>query len=137
MFIKRDIPKKFSNQFASWFSNTCRNGVKHPVYGSHQVTPEQIKKSSGEYKSALYKEIKGALEREPDNKSLWDRLGLKDKKVELQVNLHYSEDMISASGLLDSDMKVLIANNFPDLLRQVRALDIKVENLVLTFQPED
>ena len=57
--------------------------------------------------------------------------------VTLQVNLHYSEDMISACGIIDGSIKVLTAKNFPDLLRQVRELDIKVENLVLTFQPED
>ena len=59
------------------------------------------------------------------------------KKYEFQVNLHYSEDMISASGLLDNEMVTLLARNFPDLLKQVRALNIKVENLILTFQPED
>ena len=72
--MNKTIPKKFSNRFASWFSNTCLNGVRHPHYGSNQVTPLQIRYSSGKYKSALYKEMKEALEREPDNKDLWDKL---------------------------------------------------------------
>ena len=72
--MNKTIPKKISNKFASWFTSTCLNGVKHPIYGSHQITPQQIKYSSGEYKNALYKEIKETLEREPNNNNLWKKL---------------------------------------------------------------
>lgn len=69
--MNKTIPKRISNKFASWFTGTCLNGVRHPRYGSNQVTHQQIKYSPGEYKTALYKEIKEALKNNPDNAQLW------------------------------------------------------------------
>jgi hypothetical protein len=51
-------PEGYTYKFVSWFSSTSLNGVKHPIYGKHQITPEQIKNSSKEYKDKMFKEIK-------------------------------------------------------------------------------
>lgn len=56
-------PKTIPSDFASWYTGTIYCNVKHPKFGKHKVTPRQIKYSSGEYKSKLYKDIiKQAIE---------------------------------------------------------------------------
>lgn len=50
-------PKSFPAEFALWFIGTCMNTVKHPIYGGHQLTKNQLIHSPGEYKNALYKEM--------------------------------------------------------------------------------
>ena len=57
-------------------------------------------------------------------------------KTSLQVNLHFGDHTISACGMFNKEMKLVTANNFPTLLRKIKKLGIKVENLILTFQPE-
>lgn len=51
----------YSNEFASWFTNTVFNTVNHPIYGKHKLTPEQVKNSSAEYKNKLYLAINKAI----------------------------------------------------------------------------
>jgi hypothetical protein len=53
--------KTYSNKFVSWFTGTVLNTVKHPKYGKHQLTPEQIASSPGEYKDKLFKAIEKAV----------------------------------------------------------------------------
>ena len=55
--------KSYSNKFASWFTGTVLCNVKHPKYGNHKVTPDQIKYSSGDYKMKLFKNIEQAVKR--------------------------------------------------------------------------
>jgi hypothetical protein len=47
----------YSLEFATWFTNTCLNTVKHPRFGKHGLTMHQLKYSDGEYKNKLHKEI--------------------------------------------------------------------------------
>ena len=49
--------KSYSNEFASWFTGTSLNKVKHPKFGKNKVTPEQMKMSPGDYKDKIFKEI--------------------------------------------------------------------------------
>ncbi len=58
-------------------------------------------------------------------------------KIELQINLHYSDKAISAFGIIKDKPRIIIVDNFPTLLDKVRSFGIKIENLILTFQPED
>jgi len=58
-------PLSFPAKFVLWFIGTCMNTVKHPRYGNHQITREQLKYSPGEYKNALYKEIAKAYIENP------------------------------------------------------------------------
>jgi RNA polymerase-interacting CarD/CdnL/TRCF family regulator len=53
--------KAYSNKFAAWFTGTVLNTVKHPTYGTHQLTADQIEKSSGDYKNKLFKAIEVAV----------------------------------------------------------------------------
>ena len=53
--------KAYSNKFAAWFTGTVLNTVKHPTYGTHQLTADQIEKSSGDYKTKLFKAIEVAV----------------------------------------------------------------------------
>ena len=53
--------KTYSNKFAAWFTGTVLNTVKHPTYGKHQLTADQIEKSSGDYKNKLFKAIELAV----------------------------------------------------------------------------
>ncbi len=53
--------KTYSNKFAAWFTGTVLNTVKHPTYGKHQLTSDQIEKSSGDYKNKLFKAIELAV----------------------------------------------------------------------------
>jgi hypothetical protein len=53
--------KAYSNKFAAWFTGTVLNTVKHPTYGKHQLTADQIEKSSGDYKNKLFKAIEVAV----------------------------------------------------------------------------
>jgi hypothetical protein len=53
--------KAYSNKFAAWFTGTVLNTVKHPTYGTHQLTADQIQKSSGDYKTKLFKAIEVAV----------------------------------------------------------------------------
>ena len=53
--------KTYSNKFAAWFTGTVLNTVKHPTYGTHQLTADQIQKSSGDYKTKLFKAIEVAV----------------------------------------------------------------------------
>ena len=53
--------KSYSNKFSAWFTGTVLNSVKHPTYGKHQLTPDQIEKSSGDYKNKLFKAIDMAV----------------------------------------------------------------------------
>jgi hypothetical protein len=54
---------RFTNKFVSWFTGTSINSILHPVFGNHQVTPNQIKYSSGEYKSRMFKCITESIQR--------------------------------------------------------------------------
>ena len=83
--------KSYSNNFASWFSGTVLNTVRHPKYGKHKVTPDQIKTSPTEYKDKLFKAIDRAVKRgdittdmikknegineNSKNKGHWERVG--------------------------------------------------------------
>ena len=53
--------KTYSNKFAAWFTGTVLNTVKHPTYGTHQLTADQIQKASGDYKTKLFKAIEVAV----------------------------------------------------------------------------
>jgi hypothetical protein len=53
--------KSYSNKFASWFTSTVLNTVKHPTYGKHQLTADQIQKSPADYKDKLFKAIDTAI----------------------------------------------------------------------------
>ena len=53
--------KTYSNKFAAWFTGTVLNTVKHPTYGTHQLSADQIQKSSGDYKTKLFKAIEVAV----------------------------------------------------------------------------
>ena len=55
------LPKELSIYFLSWFTGSSLNTVKHPTYGSHKVTPQQIMYSDGKYKNALYAAVKKAF----------------------------------------------------------------------------
>ena len=59
------LPKKFSNKVALWFIGTVLCTVKHPVYGEHQLTEEQLKRSPGPYKNELFQALKKAYEDDP------------------------------------------------------------------------
>lgn len=60
------IPKSYSLKFASWFTSSCLNSVRHHKYGANQITPQQLKYSSGDYKNLLFKEITEVFKREPE-----------------------------------------------------------------------
>ena len=53
--------KTYSNKFAAWFTGTVLNNVKHPTYGKHQLTADQIQKAPGDYKDKLFKAIEAAV----------------------------------------------------------------------------
>ena len=53
--------KTYSNKFAAWFTGTVLNNVKHPTYGKHQLTADQIQKAPGDYKDKLFKAIETAV----------------------------------------------------------------------------
>ena len=53
--------KTYSNKFAAWFTGTVLNNVKHPTYGKHQLTADQIEKAPGDYKDKLFKAIEMAV----------------------------------------------------------------------------
>lgn len=53
--------KTYSNKFAAWFTGTVLNNVKHPTYGKHQLTADQIEKAPGDYKDKLFKAIETAV----------------------------------------------------------------------------
>jgi len=55
------LPKELSIYFLSWFTGSSLNTVKHPTYGLHKITPQQIKYSGGKYKNALYAAVKKAF----------------------------------------------------------------------------
>lgn len=63
--LKKIFPS-FPKAFVLAFIGTCGNSTKHPKFGTHQLTPNQLKYASGEYKSALYKNIIECLEVEVD-----------------------------------------------------------------------
>jgi len=52
-----ETQKYYSVKFASWFTGTVLNPIRHPKYGVHQITPEQIAWSPKEYKNKLFKAI--------------------------------------------------------------------------------
>jgi len=54
--IKSKVPS-ISNDVALWFIGTSMCCTMHPVYGFHQLTKQQFKYSSGEFKSQLYDNI--------------------------------------------------------------------------------
>ncbi len=64
------VPLSFPQPFVLWFIGTCRNDVKHPEYGGHQLTAHQLKYSSGDYKSKLYKCIAKLY---PDSETLQNK----------------------------------------------------------------
>jgi hypothetical protein len=53
--------KTYSNKFAAWFSGTVLNSVKHPTYGKHQLTADQIANAPADYKNKLFKAIETAV----------------------------------------------------------------------------
>lgn len=62
-FVEESINegKTYSNKFAAWFTGTVLNTVKHPTYGKHQLTADQIEKAPGDYKNKLFKAIEVAV----------------------------------------------------------------------------
>jgi len=56
-----ELDESYSNDFASWFTGTSLNDVKHPKYGNHKVTPDQIKNAPADYKNKLFKAIEKAI----------------------------------------------------------------------------
>jgi hypothetical protein len=62
--------KTYSNKFAAWFTGTVLNSVKHPTYGKHQLTADQIANAPADYKNKLFKAIELAVKNgdiTPDN----------------------------------------------------------------------
>lgn len=60
---ERGLPESIPHDLASWYTGTVYCSIEHPVYGKHKVTPRQIKYSSGEYQSKLFKDmIKTAID---------------------------------------------------------------------------
>ena len=64
------VPLAFPQPFVLWFIGTVHNTVKHPEYGNHQLTEHQLKYSSGDYKSKLYKCIAKLY---PEDETLQDK----------------------------------------------------------------
>jgi len=52
---------KIKNEYAAYFTGLVICRVKHPIFGSHKLTTNQIKFSTGTYKNKLYREIKKAI----------------------------------------------------------------------------
>jgi len=52
---------KIKNEFAAYFTGLSICRVKHPKFGSHKLTTNQIKFSPGTYKNKLYRAIVKAL----------------------------------------------------------------------------
>lgn len=59
--FNKEESKTYSIYFVAWFTGTSLCSVKHPEFGKHQLTPEQVKLSSGEYKNKIYKNIEKAI----------------------------------------------------------------------------
>jgi hypothetical protein len=60
------VPLSFPSNFVLWFIGTCLNTVRHPKYGSHQLTLQQLKYAPAKYKDALYKTIAKEYEINPE-----------------------------------------------------------------------
>ena len=58
------------------------------------------------------------------------------KKNQLQINLHFGDNKISACGMLNGVVTTIIACDLKRLFRKIRK-HIKLETLTLTFQPEE
>lgn len=67
-------PLSFPGNFVLWFIGTCMNDVKHPKYGSHQLTLQQLKHASAKYKDALYKTIAKEYEINPELRKILKEL---------------------------------------------------------------
>ena len=52
---------KIKNEYAAYFTGLVICNVKHPKFGSHKLTANQIKYSTGTYKNKLYRAIVKAL----------------------------------------------------------------------------
>jgi len=52
---------KIKNEYAAYFTGLVICDVKHPKFGSHKLTAEQIKFSPCDYKNKLYRAIVKAL----------------------------------------------------------------------------
>lgn len=59
-------PLSFPGNFVLWFIGTCMNDVKHPKYGSNQLTLHQLKHAPAKYKDALYKTMAKEYKRNPE-----------------------------------------------------------------------
>lgn len=65
--MKIDLTKifpSFPRTFTLAFIGTCGNSTQHSKYGTHQLTPNQLRMASGEYKNKLYKNIIDCLRTE-------------------------------------------------------------------------
>ena len=95
--------KSYSNKFSAWFTGTVLNSVKHPTYGKHQLTPDQIEKSSGDYKNKLFKAIDMAVK----NGDITPNIIRKNESV--NESIKYNNDgfvtqMINAAGKVVKDI---------------------------------
>ena len=59
-YIKSKLPT-IKSTFSLWFIGTSSYSVLHSVYGRHQLTRQQLKYSSCEYKNKLYANIIDAI----------------------------------------------------------------------------
>lgn len=64
MKAAKEIFKSFPNEFVAEFTGTCLCNVKHPEFGGHKLTAQQVKYSDGKYKNAIYKNICKAIDSE-------------------------------------------------------------------------
>ena len=95
--------KTYSNKFAAWFTGTVLNNVKHPTYGKHQLTADQIEKASGDYKNKLFKAIETAVK----NGDITPDIIKKNESV--NESIKYNNDgfvtqMINAAGKVVKDI---------------------------------
>jgi hypothetical protein len=57
-------------------------------------------------------------------------------KYTFQVNLNFGNSISACS--LDENIHVIYANNLPNLIKKIKKEhNIKLEQIILTFQPED
>jgi len=94
--------EKYSNKFVSWFTGTSLNNVKHPIYGNHKLTIDQVKKSTAEYKNKIFKNIQKHIDNGDINK---------DKINESTVGLEALPVQVYKSSLGDSSSNGITSKN--------------------------
>jgi len=107
----------YSNDFVSWFTGTDMYGLKHPEHGRTQLTTQQIKNSSGKFKSKLFNTIQKAIKDGDVPSKHLKKFNIKEAEL----------DEMAVSNQISLKLKGIKHSGHKDAIKKLKTMDTSDE----------